>query len=193
MKKVEIILVALSIVGLCLSILLIVGGNFSTVIGLSLLSMIYFVFGFALFNGIGTREIFKKSGSLKTLRILGGIATGMAMSVGLTGILFTALSWSGSSMMLLIGVIVLSALSITAAIKYSTNKDSFYRNILLRIVPTAIVALVFLFFGDQIFYDFKYRNYPEFLDAYHQAKADPGNETLWMKVEVERRRITQEG
>jgi hypothetical protein len=64
MRNAEIILASLALIGLTLSLLLIPGGNILSVLSLGLLSMLYSIFGFAIFNGIRFRNIASK-GALK--------------------------------------------------------------------------------------------------------------------------------
>ena len=67
MKNIEIILAALGLVGLSLSLLLIPGGNILSILSLGLFSMLYSIFGFAIFNCIRFRNIAGK-GAFKGLK-----------------------------------------------------------------------------------------------------------------------------
>ena len=75
MKKAEIIIVTLSIIALAMNLLLVPGGGVLTVLALSTFSIIYFYLGFALFNDIRLRKIFKKDSykEISSSRILGAV------------------------------------------------------------------------------------------------------------------------
>jgi len=61
MKKFELIVGLIAILGAFLKILHIPGGFYIALLAFTTLSMFYYVFGFALFNGIRLRDILKKA------------------------------------------------------------------------------------------------------------------------------------
>ena len=60
MKITEKVLIALAIIGIVLHLNMIPGGSILTILSLMSLSCMYFYLGFALFNGLRFREVFKK-------------------------------------------------------------------------------------------------------------------------------------
>src|SRR5258706_11537060 len=101
MKIIERASLIISLVGFLLKLLLIRTGNPTLIISASLLSFIYFYFGFALLNNIGFRAMFKKASyaNISIGRILGAIGVGLFLSIVLIGILFKLQIWNGSNEM----------------------------------------------------------------------------------------------
>ncbi len=83
MKLTEKIFATLSLIGLTLNLLNIPGGTLLMIFSISMLSIIYMYFGFAFFNGIRLRHIFKKEAykGVGVWRILGSIGTGITLSI----------------------------------------------------------------------------------------------------------------
>lgn len=144
MKKAEIILIIVAMLGVILSFIPVPGGNILTILSITFLACLYFYFGFALFNGIRLRDIFKKSSyqGISALRIIGAIVTGIAISMAIVGMEFRIMRWPGASIMLMVGGLGLCLLLITALIKYFSAKAPFYLNILKRAVPYTILAIL---------------------------------------------------
>ena len=191
MKKAEIILGISSIVALIMNLLLIPFGGFLTVLMLSSLSMIYFYLSFALFNNIRFRNISKKDSykEVSKMRIIGAIATGIALTFLILGILFKAQSWPGARMYLGVGIFGMIVIFIVGAIKFSANKSSYYTKIFKRLAIFGILSLILFFLPGDAWMELKYRNHPAYIDAVKKAKADPGNQELWKKVEEERDKV----
>lgn len=144
MKKAEIILVGVAIISTIFRIMHLIGAHFLTVLSFTFLSCLYFYFSFAIFNGIRFRDIFKKASyqGISALRIIGAIVTGIAISMAIVGMEFRIMRWPGASIMLMVGGLVLCLLTVTAIIKYFSSKAPFYLNILKRVVPYTILAVV---------------------------------------------------
>lgn len=185
MKTTEQILVAIAVLGLIVSLSLWPGGNIALVLSLSLLSLIYFVFGFALFNDIRLKNIFKSAAykNSNALQIVAGVFTGIAMSTAVIGLLFVALRWPGGNVILLQGMIAAGIITLIAAIKYSSKNNKMYLLILRRVLPVFLLSLLLYFFSTQIFIKFKYREYPEFVQAYERAEENPHDTKLWEEVD----------
>ncbi len=138
-RKVEFISAVIAIVfcGIIWRFLLkIPGGVALTGITFSLLSIFYFVFSFALFNGIGFRGIFKKS-SYKNTNVLGIVSAymiGMTLAIILIGIMFQLLLLPGAKGTLLIGLIVIVLITIITSILHSQNIINNFKSMLKRIV-----------------------------------------------------------
>jgi hypothetical protein len=187
MKLTEKILGLLALIGIILIIATIPGGNTLTILGLGILSMIYCYFGFAFFNGIRARDIFKKSSyaGIKAIRIVGAIAAGMLLSTVVIGIMFKIMMWAGASAMLLIGFLPILIISIISVIKYSGNKDLYYKRILVRAIIFGGVALFLFLLPSDTILKIRYRCCPDYVNAVIAASNDPDNEALQQKAQEE--------
>ncbi len=194
MKKAEIIIATLSIIALGLNLLLIPGGGVLTVLTLSTLSMIYFYLGFALFNDIKLRRIFKKDSykEISSLRILGAVVAGFALSMTTIGFMFKFQSWPGADFNLGAGLVGLLIVTIIGAIKYSKNKSNYYIRIFKRTAILGGLGLILMLIPKTSWIELKYRNQPEYVEALKKAMADPDNKELWDNVETERQKMNNE-
>jgi hypothetical protein len=191
MKKTEIILATLSIIALGLNLLLIPGGGVLTVLTLSALSMIYFYFGFALFNDIRLRIIFKKDSykEISSLKILGAVGAGLALSMTTIGLMFKFQSWPGADINLGAGLFGLLIVTIVGLIKYSKNKSGYYTKIFKRAAIFGGLGLLLMLAPKTNWIELKYRNHPEYVDALKKAMAAPDKKELWNNVEIERQKM----
>ena len=194
MKKGEIIIATLSLIALGLNLLLIPGGGVLTVLTLSTLSMLYMNLSFALFNGIRLRNIFKKDSykGISTMRIIGAVGTGLALSMTIIGLLFKFQSWPGASLNLGAGLVGLLIATVIGTIKYFRNKSDFYTKIFKRIAVFGGLGLILMLTPKTTWVEIKYRNQPTYVDALKKAMAAPDNKELWDKVEVERQKMNNE-
>ncbi|GAO27842.1 hypothetical protein [Geofilum rubicundum] len=190
MKKAEIIIATLSIIALGMNLLFIPGSGALTVLTLLILSTIYFYFGFALFNDIRLRQVLKKDSyrDISSLRILGAVGAGLALSSTTNGIMFQFQSWPGADFILGAGLVGLSIVTTIGIIKYSKNKSDYYTRILKRTVILGGLGLILMFMPKTTWIEIKYRNQPEYVEALKNAMADPENKELWDIVERERER-----
>lgn len=191
MRKYEIIIGSLSILALGLNLLLIPSGGILTVLTLSILSIIYVFLGFALFNDIRLRNIFKKESytSVSGLRILGAVGAGWALSATINGLMFKFQSWPGADSNLGVGLVGLLIVTIIGTIKYSKNKSEYYTRIFMRIAIFGGLGLILMLTPKTSWIELKYRNHPAYVDALKKAMADPDNIKLWDKVEAERQKM----
>lgn len=191
MKLTEKILGLLALIGIILIIATIPGGNTLTILGLGILSMIYCYFGFAFFNGIRARDIFKKSSyaGIKALRIIGAIAAGFALSTIVVGILFKIMMWPGASIMLLTGFMPLLILTLIAVIKYSGNKDVYYKRIFVRTVIFGGFGLFLFLLPAYTIMEIRYECCPEYVSAVKELDKNPDNPLLQQKVNEERKKM----
>lgn len=146
MKKVEIILVILAIGAIGMSLTTFYGGPLIMAIVLTLLSLFYFFFGFALLNNIGFKSLFKKEGykNLGGVRIVFAVLIGMALSSMVMGVLFSFLGWYGAKPILRSGLFCMAFSVILLIIEFFINRSGFYKGALLRIVILGGLSL-FLF------------------------------------------------
>ncbi len=191
MKTTEITLVILSAAAIVLEMFLVPGANVAMILLLSLLSVVYFCFGFLLFNGIRLRDVRKKDSfkGISSLRIIGAIGAGVALSYTTIGILFELRIWPGAGITQINGLVLLAVVTIVGLFKYARNKSPYYTRIFKRIAIIGGLAVILLVTPSTTWLAFKYRNHPAYLEALTQALADPGNEELWMKADEEREKM----
>lgn len=194
MKRIELILIALSGLVLILNFLKIPGSDFSLGLIFSLISIFYLYFGFAFFNNVRLRKIFKKASyqGISSGRILGGIATGIFLSIGIIAIMFKVFSFPGAMIQLALGLLGLGIITLIALIKFGASKEEYYSKILKRTLIIGTLLLSFLVIPDKLVLDLKYPDHPELVNAILKAKADPGNDELWDRVAEERKRMIEE-
>lgn len=193
MKKTELIIGAIALIALVLNLLMVPFSGLLTVLSLSLLSMIYMYFSFALFNGIRLRTIFKKSArqGVSNTRIFGSVLTGFALAMTTVGILFKIQDWPFGFLNLLIGLAGLAIALIVGAIGYSRTKSPYFTKIFKRIAVWGGLAVILLLIPKETFLELRYRSHPEYIEAVKQSMADPGNEALQDKVNEEHLKMNQ--
>jgi glucan phosphoethanolaminetransferase (alkaline phosphatase superfamily) len=191
MKLIERACLTLSLLGILLKLLLIRSGNPVLIISASLLSFVYFYFGFALLNGIGFRAMFKKASyaNISTGRILGAIGVGFFLSIILIGLLFKLMIWNGAQEMITIGAtglfMVLLAACVVMVIKRK-SLDSFYKGIFVRGgVALLLAVIVFLTPGRSLIRIY-HRDNPAFAELMIKALENPQDEELQKQYEEAR-------
>jgi uncharacterized membrane protein len=157
-----------------------------------ILACIYYPLGFAFFNKIKIKEIFKKSSysDLSALRVLGAIGAGTALSTICVGILFKLQRWPGSDINLLAGLILSLIVLIIAIIRFVKSKDLFYRQIFIRFSIIGIFGVLMYFTSTLSLVKIQYRQYPDYIKAYEEYSKNPTNIELQKKVDYEFNRAT---
>jgi len=135
MKKFELIVGLIALLGMFLRIFYVPGSDILIVLVFTILSMFYYVFSFALFNGIRLRDIFRKASYKNTnaKRIIGAVWLGWVLSLMVLGGLFKLLFWTGGNIQLLTGLVNIGLILPIAAIFYFRNKADYYKRIFKRI------------------------------------------------------------
>lgn len=194
MKKTELILIGLVVLALLLKFLHLPGSEILTILSLSSISVYYMYLGFALFNNLKFRKIFKKGSykGISTNRIIGGIVTGLALSISAIGILLKFQSWPGASMQLGFGLFGLGIVTVISLIKIKKSTDNYYQNILRRVVFFGTICIILSAIPKRTWLNWNYPNYPEYVNAVLDAQANPENQELWEKVEEEREKMNDE-
>jgi len=191
MKTLEKVLGLLLMVGFILKLALISGSSILIVLPLLILSGIYFYLGFAFFNDIPLKVLFKKESyaNISLFRILGTIGFGFSLSLITIGILFKIQLWKGANLDLLIGLVLISIITIVSLIKFLKNKDKFYNRIFARIIIIGGFGLLFLLTPEIKILKLQYRNHPRYIEAYEAYKKDPQNIELRKNLKKEYDRI----
>ena len=168
------------------------GTSIFLILAFGILSLLYFFLGFALFNQIRFRDIFKKISyqNIKPLRILGAVGTGISLSITLNGILFKVMFWPGSYTNMIVGIFSLLIIVVFSLIKNSKNKSDYYAKILSRSILFGLIALTLSFISNERLAAIKYRNDPEYAKALIDVMENPDNEQYQIKLqEVKRKRF----
>ena len=191
MKILEKILGVLIILALIMKFSLIMGGSIVLVLSLLVISIIYYPLGFAFFNQIELKGIFKKVSykGISALRIIGAICVGVSLATVCEGILFRLQRYPGGNIILMGGLICTLLVGVIALIRYLMKRSKFYIRIFIRIAIIAGFGLLLAFTSDFAIAKVQFRNHPDYLNALEKAVADPKNEELWQKVDLEHERI----
>lgn len=165
--------------------------NTIIILCLLLLSSLYFGISFALLNNIRLRNVFKKESykGISTVRIIGTIGAGIALSFIVIGILFKFYSWPFRNQHLIIGLSLLAIIAIPAIIKFITTNGLFYRNLLIRFFIIGSIGFIFLQVSSEELIEIKFRKYPDYVEAKKALLKDPQNEVLNQKVQEEWERM----
>jgi len=191
MKITEKILGIIIVLSIVLKFFHIPGSSFFLVLSTSTLMMLYFYVGFAMFNGILLKEIFKKKtyDGISTLRIIGAFFSGIGLSTILTGILFRLQHWPGGNFQLMIGLIFSGIIMILLILKYIKGKELFYKEILIRFVIIGFFGLILFYTTDYSIDKIRYRNYPDYVKALDDLQQNPQSEELRKKADYEYNKI----
>jgi uncharacterized protein len=185
MKLTEKILAGLGLLGIILKLMLIPGGSIVFLLGIQLLSIVYFIFGFALFNKIRLRNIFKGDSYAHTnvMRIIGGVCTGLCLSVLLTGIMFKILLWPGAAPMLIIGLVPGAVILVIAFIKLLTTKNSYYTGVMIRMGAALLISMILCAVSNVTLVKIYHRDNPAYIELYEKLQQDPDNIYLQSQLE----------
>lgn len=149
MLKLERFFVAFAAISLVIKLSGAAGGAIMLYFVLMFLSMFYFVFSFALLNGVGFRGIFRKVSysGISFKRMIGAVFTGFVLSTLIIALLFKALHYSGYLEMYVTGLGVALIIVVIAAYQFYKTRTQFYSQVLLR-VTIAIFVSTLLFVLD---------------------------------------------
>ena len=198
MKKFELIVGLIAIFGIFLQICQI-PSSILTVPALMLLSTFYYVFSFALFNGIRLRDIFKKASYKDTnvKRIIGSIGLGFALSAIIIGGLSKLKFWAGANIYLHIGLVNTGFILLIAIIFYFRNKADYYKRIFKRIVIYGGLGLILYLTPIATLLDIEYADnpvyseHPDFAEHYKKMLVEAYNRELHKQVEQMRIELQQ--
>lgn len=143
MKKLEKILIVLSMIGIAMKLVPIDGSGMITMLAMLALSLLYALFGFSLFNDIRLRDIFKKRAyaGVRSSHIIVAILSGLCLFFLATGILFKVQYWPGASIELFGGLLFTVLILIVCLIWWLSKPTAFIRNIFYRAVPLLIIGI----------------------------------------------------
>lgn len=185
MKKTERILLIIAFFAILLKFMLINGSGLLTVLSLMSLAVIYYLLGFAFFNSIRLKDIFKKQSynGISVLRIIGTIGFGFSISTVIIGILFILQSWNGGSVNLITGLAILLICTVVAIIRWTKTKSGSYNLIFSRAAIIGFFGLLFLITPKMTVFEILHRNHPAYVEAVRNLNNDPNNEELQAEVD----------
>lgn len=194
MKKLEKILIIIALIGFIFMLIPFPGGSILIILSLSMITILYFLLSYALFNNLTLKDIFKKESymEIKPLRIIGTIGLGFGLSYLTLGILFMLMHWSLGKMYIIIGLIISMIVLVVSFIRYSKTKSKLDIIIIKRIVLFSAFGIFLILAPKYWMTDIKYRKNPEFLELLKKSYENPDNMELKKEVEEERLRISLE-
>lgn len=156
MKKLEIVLVVLMILSLGMKFIGLPGSDLLLVLSATLLSLLYYLFGFALFNNIGGRQILQRSAysQTNTKQIVLAIGFGIALSTLILGILFRFLMYPGGFIMLVVGLVATLLLALITLFFFQGNSN--FRSTLIRALIFGTIGIVLFLLRGSVFVDLNY-------------------------------------
>lgn len=188
MKKLEISTLIILIIALIFKLMQYPGGDVLIGLGLSLLAMVYYPLGFFVFNSIRLRKILKRESykGITFWRGFGAVATGIAFSILIMGIVFKLLLFPGASVMLGVGLVTTGISLIVTFIKYISNKEStFYKRMLIRATIIGFFGLTMNLIPGTSIVKFSYRDHPGYVKAYIELQENPDDPELQQKLDEE--------
>ena len=180
MKRIELTLTIACIISVILNFTLI-QKDFVMYAMLSL-ALFYLIFGFAVFNNVQLRHLFRKDSyrEIRKLKILGAVATGITLFLAIFAI-FTFIIDLFFVALLTIALLPLTIISIIGGLRYITNKSNYCMQILKRTVVFVSLCLAFLFTSQSAWVSIKYRNHPEYLEVLKEIQTSPHDMELMKK------------
>jgi len=192
MKTLEKVIGLVIIISLIMKLTLIPGGSILAVISLTTLACIYYPLGFAFFNKIRLRKIFKRDSykGLTKFRIIGAIGIGMGLAAICIGILFKFQHWPGADTYLSSGLVTTLIILIVAMIRFIKSKDNFYKRIFKRIAIIGGFGLILTIVSDSTITKIQFRNHPDYIKVYEEYIDNPQDEELRKKMDIEYHKAT---
>jgi hypothetical protein len=190
MKLTEKILAGIILLALLMKFNLVAFGNPLLVLSISAMMCLYFYFGFALFNGIRLRKVFRKEtyAEVSGKKITGAVFTGFGLATLLTGIMFKLMDWPGGNANLIVGLVACIVISIIAVIRFLQKKEEYYKGVLIRTGTLISIGFLLFFTPNLALVKLQYRNHPMYVKAYGDYKRNPGNEEFEKKLDLEHMR-----
>lgn len=168
-------------------------GNVFLILSFILLALFYLALGFAIFNGIKFREIFKKSSyqNISKKRIFGTLVLGFPFSILILGMLFKIMLWPGAQNMIISGLQFILIVTVILTIYYFIKKPFGFKKIFLRIIAITGVSLIIFLIPTKSLIEIYYKNHPEFVELYKNSIDNPNNEQLRKKLTQKRIEINK--
>ena len=192
MRNAEKILGLTFLAGLIMKFTFIHGAGIVITVSILSISIMYYFLGFALFNQIPLRAIFKKDSykGKSSRRIIGAIGAGLAISMICNGVLLKIQDWPSGLSSLGLGLVLTSIVLVIAIVKFFKTRSNYYILIFKRITVIGILGLILYFIPELSIVKFQFRNHPDYIKVYEQYVNNPKDEILRQKVEIEYSKAT---
>lgn len=144
MKRVEIVLWLLFLIGLVFVLNHWSGGHPIVTLSMLGLSALYMVFSFMLLNNVRLQTIFVKKGyaGVSAGRIIASIITGWCLAMQVVGIMFAINNWPGSGPMLFVAILNSIPVFVGIFIWYMNDKNAFTIRAVKRLAFLGAVCMV---------------------------------------------------
>lgn len=185
MKKAEISLILIILVLLTLALLNVPGMGLLMALFCPLLSILYFWFGFALFNDIPLKHIFKRKSytDIPARNIILSVLMGIFISLIPIGILFKIQFWPGTSVFLKVGAYSAFMLCMVIQGFLFREKSQTLINVLKRGLAYGLVGYGFFLMTNNQLIDIIYHKHPDYAEVYKQHIVDRNNPVIRAKKE----------
>lgn len=194
MKTTERILVSLFFIGVILSLTSLPGGFITLLFPSLLVSGMYFYFGFALFNEIPLKGLFKKEyhEKIPRMQVTTAIVTGIGLSIAIVGVLFKLQHLPGASMMLFGGVLLSVVSTLLIIVNKGKLQEGFVKRAFQRIVLFGGMSLVLLMIPAKVWIEWEYQDQPELKKVLLQLQDSPSDSLLLEKEQELRNKMYEE-
>lgn len=162
-----------------------------------MLMLLYFFLGFWLFNNIPLTKIGNKEArsGISTMRIIGSIFVGFALTTTIMGIFFVFMRWPYGHDNLSNGLKMLGVVLLISIIKIGITKaaSSFYKRMILRVCIIGIVGLSLKMIPTVTLFEIKCHGCTEsYIKAEKELINDPDNPVLQRKADEEHRKMFEQ-
>ncbi len=193
LKWIERILIGLALMGLffeCLGYFQI--GNFVVIRALFFLALFYLFFSVFIFTKIeflNFKLIDKQLATSSRIPISAGI--GVLLFFSVITILFRHFLWPGTVLfeIMICGLIVIAL--IFSTVKYFLGKDFFYVRIIKYLLIYGFVNLIMFSLPRFFWVEIKYRNHPDYIEAYKAKMTHDRDSILDKKAKIEYDKMVQ--
>lgn len=171
MRKTEKVLTILMLIGAVMVYTDVAGGSILVTFPGLILSLLYFPLGFALFNGIRLRHIFRRSSyeNKTVIDIVEAVFAGLFLQVGLFAVLFVIYQWAGTRVMVTGGLTLSIVCFLYSIIKWKLKRKKLYKEVLIRsVVITIAIILSHFLFKDISYVEREQKDFREFEQTHRQ-------------------------
>ncbi|WP_053404914.1 hypothetical protein [Persicobacter sp. CCB-QB2] len=188
MRKVEIILTVLLVIFFFGYLFLLPGGSIFLSMVIGILACFYLLGGGAISISGGSVTSFlsqkNRNADRPTFLLL---VMGVVFSIGLVGIQFIVLSYPGGRFIGIVGLALLSGISLISLLLWSREKQGLFLNILKRSIPLMLLIILLNLLPAGSIERFRFRNYPEYLEVLKDFQENPTNENYDLLKEKRKR------
>jgi hypothetical protein len=187
MTKLEKLLGVLILISLLLKLYILPHGGTLLAVSMMALVLYYLQFGKAIFNDIELKKSFKKDSYKEVPNSLITISkgTGIALSLVCLGIMFKLNHWGSSSMIFVVGLGIITLISVVAMVGWIKSKNETYKRILSRVLIIGGFGLMVAMTPSLTITKIQFRNHPDYIRAYENYLQDQDNKEICEKLDIE--------